>query len=95
LAEKKKFEFIDGLSGLLLPKQQKPTAGKNGTQILSNLDLASISREIQTAIRELGGGQEAGKVLLIVDQLDLLLAAGGTGITSVNVGEMLMFWREV
>jgi len=34
-------------------------------------------------------------VVLVIDQLDLLLAAGGDQIGAVAIGEMLMGLREV
>jgi elongator complex protein 6 len=39
--------------------------------------------------------ERGGNVILIVDQLDLLLAAGGDEITAMSLGEMLLGLREV
>ena len=95
LVGKKRFGFVDGLSGLFLPKEQKVRVGKLGEKIIRNPALANVSEEIQTAIESLKGGQERGKVVLVVDQLDLLLAAGGDQIGAVGLGELLMGLREV
>lgn len=86
---------MDGLGGLFVPKQQKSPLSKTGEKILSSPELASVSGEVQKAIQALEEGNSKGKVLLVIDQLDLLLAAGGNGIGAVNLGEVLMGWREV
>jgi elongator complex protein 6 len=94
LAAKKRFYFVDGLSGLFVSKQRAlPT--KVGERILESPSLAVVSEEIRGAIQALKDADGGSKVLLVVDQLDLLLAAGGDQIGVVNVGEMLMGWREV
>jgi elongator complex protein 6 len=96
LAVKKRFAFVDGLSGLFLPKQQKSLSGSGGERILSKSDLTSVSEEIRQAIEGLKGGQDSsGRVLLVIDQVDLLLAAGGNQVTAIGLGEMLMGLREV
>jgi elongator complex protein 6 len=95
LAAKKRFAFVDGLSGLFLPKQQRPLPAKVGEKILSKPDLTGIAEEVQQLVRSLKDGQGEGQVLLIIDQIDLLLAAGGDHITAVALGEMLMGLREV
>jgi elongator complex protein 6 len=95
LAAKKRFQFVDGLSGLFLPKQLRAAPGRVGEKILSEPSLASVSRELHNAAQALRNSEGAGKTLLVVDQLDLLLAAGGDQIGSVNLGDMLMSLREV
>ena len=94
MAATKRFAFIDGLSGLFVSKQRaSPT--NVGERILSSPSLDVVSEEIRGAIQALKDASGGSKVLLVVDQLDLLLAAGGDQIDAVNVGEMLMGWREV
>ena len=95
LAAKKRFQFVDGLSGLFLPKQLRAAPGRVGEKTLSDPSLASVSRDLQNAIQPLRNSEGAGKTLLVVDQLDLLLASGGDQIGSVNLGDMLMSLREV
>jgi len=90
LAAKKKFAFVDGLSGLFIPKQNVRL--NVGEKILSNPDLGSVAAEIQKAVQTL---EEGGKVLLVVDQLDLLLAAGGNHVGAVDVADMILGVREV
>jgi elongator complex protein 6 len=84
---------VDGLTGLFLPKTSAARAGEN---ILSSLDLGVVSSEIQRSIQSLkdgyGGG---GDVFLVIDQIDLLLAAGGDQIGAVKLGDMLVGLREV
>lgn len=57
----------------------------------------SISGEIQQAIELLKCQTQDGasRVLLVVDQLDLLLATGDEHIGAVEIGEMLVELREV
>jgi elongator complex protein 6 len=95
LAFKKRFQFVDGLSGLFLPKQLRAAPGRVEGKILSDPSLASVSREVQNTIQALKNSEGAGKIILVVDQLDLLLAAGGDQIGSVSLGDMLMSLREV
>jgi elongator complex protein 6 len=91
LAAKKKFAFVDGLSGLFSPKQQQK-AVPGGERILMNSRLQDIPKQILSEAQQLKG---SGKVLLVIDQLDLLLAAGGEGVDAVGMGNMLMGLREV
>lgn len=82
---------MDGLSGLFLPKT---STGGGEKHILSSPELEPVSGEIWRTIQSLknvGGG----KVVLMIDQLDLLLAAGGDQIGAVKLGEMLTGLREV
>ena len=84
---------MDGLSGLFVSKMQKAAVGKVGEKVLSDSALEHVSGEILGSIRNLKGDGE--RVLLVVDQLDLLLAAGGEQIGAVDLGDMLMGLREV
>ena len=108
LSSKKRFAFIDGLSGLFISNldaagQQRgrratmSRLGKAGEKVLTDSRLESISKEISSSIESLDGGQGdgLGKVVLVIDQLDLLLAAGGEDVTPTGVGEMLLGLREV
>ncbi|KAG4437077.1 hypothetical protein IFR05_007452 [Cadophora sp. M221] len=91
LALKKKFAFVDGLSGLFLPRQPTTTTRRGGEKVLSSPGLESMAKKIQNGIEALQG---TGKVLLVIDQLDLLLAAGGEHVGAVSLEDMLMGLRE-
>jgi elongator complex protein 6 len=93
LAAKKRFAFVDGLSGLSVPKMKRAAVGKVGEKVLSNSALENVSEVILGSIRNLKGDGE--RVLLVIDQLDLLLASGGDQIGAVNLGDMLMNLRVV
>ncbi|TAQ86158.1 hypothetical protein B7494_g5515 [Chlorociboria aeruginascens] len=97
LAARKKFQFVDGLSGLFLPRLKVHERG--GHKVLSNATLDGVSADLLNGIQELKASQNPGhegrgKILLLADQLDLLLAAGGNQIGAVGMGEMLMGLRE-
>lgn len=82
---------MDGLTGLFLPAAS-PAGLKE--KVLSSPGLAAVSEEIKRNIQSLeeAGG---GNIVLVIDQLDLLLAASGDQIRAVNVTEMLIGLREV
>jgi elongator complex protein 6 len=84
---------VDGLTGLFLPKT--PAGIREAEYILSSPELVVISGEIQRTIRSLKDAEGGGDVILVIDQLDLLLAAGGDQFTAANLGEMLIGLREV
>lgn len=91
LASKKRFGFVDGLSGLFLPKQ-KP-GNRIGETLLSDSSLESVTLEVGKALHALQN--DGGDVVLVIDQLDLLLAAGGDQITAVGIADTLLRLREV
>lgn len=82
---------MDGLTGLFLPKISAVRGEEN---VLCSPEFATVSREIQRTIQSLKDTDE-DNIVLVIDQLDLLLAAGGDQIGAVNLGEMLMGLREV
>ncbi|KAK0111401.1 hypothetical protein ONS95_001762 [Cadophora gregata] len=94
LALKKRFAFLDGIGGLFLPRQSSALARRGGERVITKPGLETITRDIQESIEALQGPQGTGKVLLVIDQLDLLLAAGGEELGTVQVEEMLMDLRE-
>lgn len=94
-ATKKRFAFVDGLSGLFLSRQSKPATGRADEKVLVNPSPAAVSGEIHAAVRTLKTSHGGKKVMLVIDQLDFLLAAGGDGIGAVCLGEMLLGLREV
>jgi elongator complex protein 6 len=51
--------------------------------------------EIQRSIQNLKEAVGGEKIVLIIDQLDLILAAGGDKIRAVNIEQMLIGLREV
>ncbi len=48
-----------------------------GESVLSGPDLTAVSTEIQRSIHTLKEAAGGEKIVLIIDQLDLMLAAGG------------------
>jgi elongator complex protein 6 len=94
LALKKRFAFVDGLSGTFLPRQGKAISAKAGNVTLTNPSLVNVFEALQNAVKTLRNTQSA-KILLVVDQLDLLLATDGDAVGAVEMGELLMSLREV
>lgn len=92
---KKKFAFVDGLSGHFLPKQGRADPRRAGSTTSTIPSLANVSNIIQDAVKSLRDANGSAKILLIVDQLDFILAAGGDGVGAVDVGELLTSLREV
>lgn len=94
----KRFIFVDGLSELYLPSslaKQMTSAKQDGIITLRDgMNISGIKDGIMSAIRTVQTSGTA-KVVLIVDQLDLLLAAGGDAVSVAAVEDMLMELREV
>ena len=93
LAAKRRFSFVDGLSGLFFPKH-KSLPARAGERTFGKWDHTSVHEDLQQAIEGLKSDTE-GKVVLVIDQIDLLLAAGGDQVTANGVAEMLMGLRDV
>lgn len=105
---KGRFIFVDGLTGLFVPPGGGgPAGGPGGVRTgreswsvtLGSARLEDVRRVMTGVVEQVrsAGGRDGGerKVVLVVDQLDLLLAAcAGEGM-GVVVGDMLSEWREV
>lgn len=92
MAAKKRFAFIDGLSELYL-EPTKSKAGTHGGNTIRGNELQGIHDNLQTTLRELQA--DSGNVVLLIDQLDLLLATSGDKLNTVTLGDTLMNWRLV
>lgn len=82
------FAFVDGLNGLFAvqsnmesPNAQIKAGGAN-----------AIQGAIMEGLKRLKGG---GKCLLVIDGLDIVLAAGGEACTTSALHDMLMELRQV
>ncbi|KAH8601666.1 hypothetical protein B0O99DRAFT_680792 [Bisporella sp. PMI_857] len=89
LAAKRRFLFLDGLTGLYLPRT-KPSS-QSGEKTLQDPSLKSIEAELNQAIQGLSEG--GGKVVLLVDQFDSFLATNGQ-VNDVELNYMLLGLRE-
>jgi elongator complex protein 6 len=86
-----KFSFVDGLTGLLSGGQGSESTGDKG-RILKSGKLEYVRRSIESAI----GDVRLGSKVLIVDQLDELLAISGEeDVTGLALEGMLFSLREV
>jgi elongator complex protein 6 len=97
--------FVDGLTGLFVPPNARGEpggvrTGREGWCVTLGSgrleDVRRVMNGVVDQVRSAGGGDGGErKVVLVVDQLDLLLAAGEGGGMGVVVGDMLAEWREV
>jgi hypothetical protein len=83
---KKNFSFVDGLEGLYVSQSQTQKVMKSTDQII---------QLIRNAIRSLQSYSSGGKTVLIIDQLDLLLALSGEELSPVQLSDILLDLREV
>ncbi|OBT53713.1 hypothetical protein VE04_05268 [Pseudogymnoascus sp. 24MN13] len=90
LAAKKRFAFIDGLSELYLEPARSKT-GTRGANAVRGNELGNIHNIVKNTLKELQAG--SGKVVLVIDQLDLLLATSGDKLDTAALGDTLMDWR--
>ncbi|KAM4064874.1 elongation complex protein 6 domain-containing protein [Hirsutella rhossiliensis] len=83
-----RFVLVDGLSALFAPR----SAGPGGGGVLGSAGLDDVRRGIEDAL----GGVRGRATVLVVDQVDALLAAAGPGdgVTSLAVQNMLLSLRE-
>jgi hypothetical protein len=89
---------VDGLSGLFLGVSKEANSENEGEAVLRSAELGRVFEDILGAVQSLkiqGEGPQTGRVLLVVDSLDLLLATAGMDASPVKLGEMLMDLREV
>ncbi|KAI8243652.1 Elongator complex protein 6 [Colletotrichum sp. SAR 10_77] len=84
-----KFVFVDGLSGLFSNAAPPPTKGR---RTLRGAKIPDVQRELEAAVADVSGG--GGKVVLVVDQPDFLLAATGEEVGGLAVKNMLLDLQE-
>jgi hypothetical protein len=77
---------VDGLEGLYVSQSQTQKVMKSTDQIIQS---------IRNAIRSLQSYSSGGKTVLIIDQLDLLLALSGEELSPVQLSDILLDLREV
>jgi hypothetical protein len=83
---------------LFLPLPTKAAPNKEGEVAIKSPELAKVYEDILGAVQTLQSstdGQMGGKVILVIDALDLLLAISEHNAGPVEMGEMLMDLREV
>ncbi|KAL3420057.1 hypothetical protein PVAG01_08556 [Phlyctema vagabunda] len=91
---KKQFTFVDGLSGLFVPKQPKDCLAADSNRVLQNTELEAIQAQILDSMNTVNERATGAKTLLIVDQLDVMMALKSEKIHAVNLGELLMCLQE-
>ncbi|ROW10184.1 hypothetical protein VMCG_01688 [Cytospora schulzeri] len=99
-----RFYFVDGLSRLFLGgaagaggSAPHPAAGRGGYGHLESPRAADIARTLNAAVAQLEAARGmAGKVVLVLDQPDLLLAAAAAedGTTSTALRDVVLDLRE-
>lgn len=91
----KRFTFIDGLSGLYLPHHGPSTSRSEAHNTLRSADLASIQSQMLQALRTLKASTGGRKVILVIDQVDLLHATSCDEVSAVAIINMLLELRQV
>jgi elongator complex protein 6 len=91
---KGKFVFVDGLTGLFQPHGEDKSPPWQVR--LGSPRLEDVRRALHAAVDGMIA-RGAGKVVLVIDQLDLLLATAGAGEEAFGTGlrEMVLDLREV
>ncbi|KAI2619736.1 hypothetical protein GGR54DRAFT_630719 [Hypoxylon sp. NC1633] len=85
------FVFLDGLAGLFhAPQRHNPI----GEKILSSPTLQHLHKELEDAVAQVQTSAPGMRTVLVVDQVDLLLAASGGAVPSQGLREMLLDIRE-
>lgn len=92
---KGKFAFVDGLTALYLPPGEAKSSSPWQVR-LTNHRLGDVRRTLHAAVDGMIA-KGAGRVVLVIDQLDLLLATAGAQDEGAGLGvrEMLLDLREV
>lgn len=99
LTSQGRFYFVDGLSRLFLGGGGAAAAGGGGGHDhLESPRLADVARTLNAAAAHLEAARgTAGKVVLVLDQPDVLLAAAAAedGVTSTALRDVVLDLREV
>ncbi|KAI1079632.1 hypothetical protein F5B20DRAFT_158856 [Whalleya microplaca] len=97
LSRRGKFVFVDGLTGLFCtsPGQhpRPPIAPGPGRRLLSAATLQVLQKELDDAVTQVQASKPGQNTVLIVDHLDLLLAASGD-ISTQGLQDVLFHIRE-
>ncbi|KAI1501679.1 hypothetical protein F5X99DRAFT_382160 [Biscogniauxia marginata] len=95
---KGRFIFVDGLSDLFSASsghQPKPPAtNASGSRLLSSATAHALRKELEDAIIQIQAVGPERQTVLVVDQLDLLLAASGDDFSCNTLQETLLDLRE-
>ncbi|KAF4448198.1 hypothetical protein F53441_8359 [Fusarium austroafricanum] len=85
-----RFTFIDGLSGLY-GNAKSPVPGARRERVLRSTSLIDIKKEIEGAVADL----HAARKVLIIDQLDTLLAVTDDSTTSLTLQTLILSLRSL
>ncbi|KAI1417135.1 hypothetical protein F5Y13DRAFT_80714 [Hypoxylon sp. FL1857] len=94
LTKKGNFIFVDGLTGLFHASHSYAPEKLLGRKVLSAPTLQHFCKQVEDAITQVQHSAPDQKIVLIADQLDLLLAASGDGISSQALRCTLLDIRE-
>lgn len=88
-----RFAFVDGLTGLFSSEEEGNSVVRGGRSdgILRSSKVEDVEAAIVTALGQL----QTDRKVLIIDQLDVLLAASEEDVTSTSLSGMLLSLREV
>ncbi|KAF5621764.1 hypothetical protein F52700_10636 [Fusarium sp. NRRL 52700] len=86
-----RFTFIDGFSGLYGEAKTSVPPGTRKERTLRSTELTDIKREIEGAITDL----RASRKILVIDQLDALLAVSDDSTTSLTLQDAVLSLRSL
>lgn len=85
-----RFTFVDGLTGVYGDSKPQASSARK-ERVLQSTNLTDIQKEIEGAIGDL----RASRKVLIIDQLDTLLAVTDESTTSLTLQNLVLGLRSV
>lgn len=89
MARAGRFVFVDGLTGLFNGEETRVSGPASKDRAIGKV--GDVRKEIEAAL----GAVRSSRRVLIIDQLDVLLATSGDELTSVSLQNMVLSLREV
>lgn len=110
LRRREKFAYVDGLDGLFAAASPQPrgpsgspalagpkSPNDKGRWVLASSAVMDVARVLHAAVDALTAHSSGRRVVVVIDQLDFLLAAAGGegGVSALALRELLFDLREV
>ncbi|KAI1176348.1 hypothetical protein F4777DRAFT_271696 [Nemania sp. FL0916] len=89
--------FVDGLTNLFVPPPQPLSRGPRdtvGRRVLLEATTDHFQQTLEAAVADLQAAHPGTQTVLVLDQPDVLLAAGGDGISAPGLRDAILGLRE-